>query len=245
MFSTFRRWLTLSAPAIGLIILLGFIATSTLGEPSFSAGSPTPTSLQVTSAIQSSPTVSPTATPSPSPTPAPSATSTATAQPAAPAQGMIVVGSEADQSLALVDASSLRVTRTVHLGIPVRSIVVGPDHHTVWAFSANPSETDVHLFDLASGQQTTTRLNGPPRSVAFSADGQRAFVTVGDPARVTFLGTAHQDNLGQITIGQQSPGMQLRRLADALTIARQSSSEVLYVAGRGSGLIWAIDARSG
>jgi YVTN family beta-propeller protein len=158
---------------------------------------------------------------------------------------MIVVGSEADQSLALVDASSLRVTRTVHLGIPVRSIVVGPDHHTVWAFSANPSETDVHLFDLASGQQTTTRLNGPPRSVAFSADGQRAFVTVGDPARVTFLGTAHQDNLGQITIGQQSPGMQLRRLADALTIARQSSSEVLYVAGRGSGLIWAIDARSG
>lgn len=158
---------------------------------------------------------------------------------------MIVVGSETDQTLTLVDASSLRVTRTVHLGIPVRSIVVGPDRHTVWAFSANPRETDLHLVDVATGQQTTTRLDGQPRSVAFSADGKRAFVTVGDPARVTFLGAAHQDRLGEIAIGQQSPGMQLRRLVDALSTARQSTREVVYVAGRGSGLIWALDARSG
>lgn len=238
MFSTFRRWLAIGAPTLGFIILLGFIALTTFGEPSTEVNRPTSTP------PRSTPVSQPVRTP-PAPNATPSPTQAATETPGPPTKGVVVVASASDQTLMLVDAGSLRVTKTVHLGMPVQRVVVAPDHHTLWAFSAKPQETDIHLYDVATGQQSSKRLNGQPRSVAFSADGQRAFVALDNPSRVWFLGTARRDDLGVVNVGQQTVGVQVRRLLDALTVVRRSTNEAVYVAGRGSGVVWALDARSG
>ena len=237
MFGTLGRWLTIGIPILGLLGLFSAIAISMTSDQPTATRSATPSPSSSIAPTGVRPVSQPPSTPSQVPA--------ATETPSPPPTGVVVVASETDRSLTLVDAASLRVVKSVGLGVPVRAITVGPDQHTVWAFSAKPDETDVRLFDLTNGQQSTKRLKKQPRSVAFSADGRRAFVALDDPSGLSFLETTHRDEFGQVSLGRQTAGVQMHRRPDALVAVRQTTGEVLYVAGRGSGVVWALDASSG
>jgi YVTN family beta-propeller protein len=187
----------------------------------------------------------------PAATPVPTVTAAVVATVAAPTiPDLIVVASERGQSVTLIDAVTSQVTRTIPLGVPVVDMAVHPDRVTLWAFSNNAGEMDYRVVDLATGDRRgERRLGYGPRAAVFSSDGQRAYVALPGttefpvPANsVVWLNAASGDPIGRTELGRQTNGVGLRRRPIALAISPTASGEVLYVAGNGSGTVWALDA---
>jgi aldose sugar dehydrogenase len=131
----------------------------------------------------------------------------------------------------------------VQLGIPARTVRISPDRQTAWTFDASKDGSDIYLVDVASGQVTQTkRLLDGPAAVAFSADGNRAYVPIARGNRVAFLDLAPLNEFASIALGRLTEPAQMRRqLSDAAT----AGANELFVSATGSGIIWALDAGSG
>ena len=163
------------------------------------------------------------------------------------------VASRTDQKLTLIDTSSGTVSATVDVGAPVQSMALTPDEHTAWVFSSKPGDSDFATVDLTRGTRTDThRLRNNPSAAAFSTDGRRAYVTLGGgtespplPSTVVFLNTDNASELGQINLGQLSPGAQMQRRLGAVAVWPGAAGDVVYAAGRASGAVWALDGGSG
>ena len=157
--------------------------------------------------------------------------------------GLILVAQEAQKSLVVVDAATNAVQKTVQLGIPVRTVRISPDQQTAWTFDTSTNGSDMYLVDIAAGKVTgTKRLKDGPSSVAFSADGTRAYVPIARGNRVSYLDLAPLNELASIPLGRLTDGAQTRRqLNDAATAGHNE----LFVSAAGSGVIWARDGGSG
>ncbi|MBI2939210.1 MAG: PQQ-dependent sugar dehydrogenase [Chloroflexi bacterium] len=246
-----RRWL----PAILGALLLALVACG--GEPPFSRSAGEGQGVRAVTGGLSTREPDRMATPAPSPTLAATFTPSRTAAPAAPPVGLVLVASERNQSLTLVDATTNQITRTISLGVPAHTITVGPDGRTAWVFSGRRRESDIYFVDLAKGErQGSKRLRDGPHAVAFSRDGSRAYVALADGNGVSFLKTASRDPFGLVQLGRQTEGVGIPRRPHALAVLpgpppvspvsnHALGNEVLYVAGHGSGVVWALDAGSG
>ncbi len=161
-------------------------------------------------------------------------------------EGVIVAFSEADQSLAVIDAATNLVTGTVKLNIPGGRVAVDPDGRTAWIFSNQPSETDIRFVALANPEiQSAKRLAGQPYAVAFSPDGKRAFVVLRESSSVSFMETTSRNEYGRVSLGRQTEDMTLRRRPRDIAFVPRPGGDMLYVAGTGSGAVWAVEAASG
>lgn len=151
-----------------------------------------------------------------------------------------------DQSVTLIDAmDSTSVTR-IQLNLPLGEVAIGPDGLTAWVFSAQDGKSDFYLVDLVKQEvRDSVRLRDWPGTVAFSADGSRAYVPLYGGSAVAFLDATDLDELGTVGLGRQTPGVQIRRQPRSVAVASTPSGEVLLVAGWGSGVVWALDAGSG
>jgi len=187
------------------------------------------------------------------PSPAASPRSSLAAASPVPAPSEIVaVASQADQKVTLVDSITSK-TSSFDLGIPAASMALAPNGRTAWVFSSKPGESDFVIVDLLKGERKDNkRLHDNPGVAAFSSDGRRAYVALigGDqspplPNTIVFLNTTNNDEFGHVDVGEQSPGVQIRRQLVALAVAAGPAGDVLYAAGLASGTVWAIDAGSG
>jgi YVTN family beta-propeller protein len=160
-------------------------------------------------------------------------------------RGRVVVASSTGRSLTIVEALTNRVTATIPVPAPLRKVTVAPDRRTAWAFGGDPGAIDVSLVDLGSSQITTKRMTDVPRDIAFSSDGRRAFVSLDKSNSVAFLDWLTLSSLGQVVLGRQSAGMQMRRHLGAIATLRTLLGDVVYVAGRNSGVVWALNADTG
>jgi YVTN family beta-propeller protein len=166
---------------------------------------------------------------------------------------IVLVGSRTGQSLRLVDPLAGNVSATIEVGMPVQNMVLSPDGATVWLFNSQPSQTDFATVNLANPTHTDKRrLRDDPTAAAFSSDGQRAYVVLGGanaspptPSSVLFLDAVRATELAQVDVGEQTAGVQIQRRLGAIAVAPGSDGDVVYVAGRGSGTVWALDAASG
>jgi YVTN family beta-propeller protein len=109
------------------------------------------------------------------------------------------------------------------------------------------------MVDLLKGERKDSkRLHDNPATAAFSTDGRRAYISLigGNdsppvPSTIVFLDTQNNDEFGHADVGEQSPGVQIRRQVAALGVAPGPAGDVLYAAGLGSGTVWAMDGGSG
>ena len=176
----------------------------------------------------------------------------ADASPVAAASEIVAVASQADQKVTLVDSATGK-TSSFDLGIPAASMALAPNGRTAWVFSSKPGESDFVTVDLLKGERKDTkRLHDNPMAAAFSTDGRRAYVSlVGGndsppvPNSIVFLKTNNIDEFGHVDVGEQSPGVQIRRQLVALAVTPGVAGDVLYAAGLTSGTVWAVDAGSG
>jgi DNA-binding beta-propeller fold protein YncE len=173
---------------------------------------------------------------------------------AAPVPAEIVaVASRDDQKLTLIDATTGKVSGSVDLGLPVRSMALTPDAQMAWVFSSKPTDLDFVTVDLLKGERKDSiRVRQDPSAAAFSTDGRRAFVALAggndsppQPNTVVLMDTSSKREFGHVEVGQQNPGEAIQRRLMAVGVAPGSSGDVLYVAGHASGTVWALDGGSG
>jgi aldose sugar dehydrogenase len=166
---------------------------------------------------------------------------------------IVAVASRTDQKLWLIDPSGARVSAPIDVGMTVRNMVLAPDGVTAWIFNDQPGQTDFATVNLVRGSRSQTqRLGHDPISVAFSSDGMRAYVPLGAgnesppaPSSVLFMNAATTNEAAHVDVGQQTPGVQIQRSLAAIGVAPGQQGDVIYVAGRASGTVWALDGASG
>ena len=165
---------------------------------------------------------------------------------------IVAVASQTDQKMTLVDTATGK-SHSFDLGIPPRSMTLAPNGRVAWVFSSKPGESDFVIVDVLKGERKDgKRLHDNPSVAAFSTDGRRGYVALGDgndsppaPNTIVFLDTKNNDEFGHVDVGEQSPGMQILRRLDSLAVAPGPNGDVLYAAGHESGTVWAMDAGSG
>ena len=186
------------------------------------------------------------------PSPVAAQSPVAVASPAATSSEIVAVASQTDQKLTLVDSTTGKAS-SLELNIPVASMSLAPNGRTAWVFSGKPGESDFLMVDLLKGERKDSkRLHDNPATAAFSTDGRRAYISLigGNdsppvPSTIVFLDTQNNDEFGHADVGEQSPGVQIRRQVAALGVAPGPAGDVLYAAGLGSGTVWAMDGGSG
>jgi YVTN family beta-propeller protein len=227
----------------GLLAATGGLGFTSAAPPQFMPFSPpqvAASALPVRAASVASPAASPRSSPA------------AAASPAPVAAEIVAVASQIDQKVTLLDSASGK-TSSFDLGIPAASMALAPNGRTAWAFSSKPGESDFVTLDLLKGERKETkRLHDNPIAAAFSTDGRRAYVSLvggndSPPIQpsIVFINTSTIDEFGHVDVGEQSPGVQIRRQVVALAVAPGPAGDVLYGAGTASGTVWAMDAGSG
>ncbi len=185
-----------------------------------------------------------------SPSPAPRSSPAASAAPVA--SEIVAVASQGDQKVTLLD-SATGETSSFDLGIPAASMALGQNGRNAWVFRSKPGESDFVNVDVPKGDRKDIKhLHDNPIAAAFSTDGRRAYVSLlggsdSPPIQssIVFLSTSNIDEFGHVDVGQQSPGVQIRRQLVALAVAPGPAGDVLYSAGMASGTVWAMDGGSG
>jgi aldose sugar dehydrogenase len=194
-----------------------------------------------------SPAVSAKSPPRATPTP-----STATGSSTGGGGDVVAISLKKDNKIALVDPATLKVTRTLDAGLPPGTLALAPDKQMAWVFSTRPGDNVVSVVDLVKGEKRADRrLHDGPSGAAFSTDGTRAYVALAGqltsppgPSSIAFLNTTG-GQFGEVTVGQQTKGVQIRRQLAAVAVVPGPNGDVLYAAAQGSGVVWALDAGSG
>jgi len=222
---------------IGLaLVAVTLVACSVDSAPEVMVAPPTPVE-----GVPAEPTVAPLSTPSP---PSPGRP-TASPSPAPAPSGLVLVANAGDGTVTVLDGATNQRRRTVHIGVPARTMALAPDGRTVWVFTGRRNESDIFFVDLVRlARVGGKRLRDEPSGVAFSSDGSRAVVPLARGSSVVVLDAAGSE-IGQVLLGQETPGVHVRRRPVAAASVRGPNGEVLYVAGHGSGVVWALDAGSG
>jgi hypothetical protein len=115
--------------------------------------------------------------------------------------------------------------------------MAGASGGTAWVFSNKQGETDFYLIDLVKGElRGSKRLRDAPSTATLSSDGSRAFVALSASNEISFLSTTGLNEFGQVVLGHQTPGVQMRRQPDSLTVVQGKGGELLYVAGQATDL---------
>jgi glucose/arabinose dehydrogenase/plastocyanin len=194
------------------------------------------------------------ATPTPrGPAPPAVASVSAVAVEAAPEVVGVTLGK--DQKVVLVDPLTGKVTRTLDAGVPPGAMVLGPDKQSAWLFSAKPGENTISVIDMVKGERRDNRRlkeGAGPTGAAFSTDGSRAYVALAGgtespprPSAIAFVSVTG-GQFGQIDVGRQTTGVQIRRGLQAMAVLPgQAGEDVLYAAAAGSGTVFVLDASSG
>jgi glucose/arabinose dehydrogenase len=211
-------------------------------------GPDTTVSAKPARAASASPGVSPSRAPTPKHAPA-----ATTPTPQTPAE-IVAVALAKDNRIALIDASTGNIVRTVDLSRPSGSLALAPDGRSAWVFGSHPGQSSVASFDALTGakhEDLQFHQGDSPGAVTFSSDGTRAFVAMGpdpssplSPSTIAFASTSGRE-FGRITVGRQTKGVQIHRQIASLAISANSNGDVLYAAGQTSGVVWALDAGTG
>jgi aldose sugar dehydrogenase len=215
-------------------------AAAQAGAPTPKPGATSRPTNQPTSRATSQPTTQPTNEPTVQPT-------------SQPAVEVIAVTLAKDNRIALIDPVTGRITRAVDVSKPPGAMTLTPDGHSAWFFGAQPGLASIGSFDVLSGDRRADvhfSTGDLPSAVAFSTDGTRAFVALGSgsspggPSTIAFMSTAGRE-FGRVTVGRQTPGVQVRRELSSLATVPAENGDVLYAAGEASGVVWALDSNSG
>jgi glucose/arabinose dehydrogenase/plastocyanin len=160
-----------------------------------------------------------------------------------------------DQKMAFFDPQQGKITHVIDTTMPAGNVVLAQDHQTAWMFSSVTGDNNVGTFDLVKGERRDSRHlpdGSGPTSVAFSTDGSRAYVSLAGgndsppgPASIAFL-NSNGTQIGQVEVGRQSRGVQIRRKLEAMATAPDRyGRDVVYAAAAASGTVYALDSGSG
>jgi len=268
-----RRGVALIGLTFAGLILAGCAASGSLAPPGMPAqteiaadetpvamGTPAAEVAVAESAAPEQPAITAAAAIEPTLAASPGARSTPTSPPAArgatpqPAGEMIGVTLATGSKIALIDPLTGKLTRAVDLSQPRGKMTLAPDGRSAWTFGLPPHRASVAVFDVLSGgrgEDVQLRSGDTPAAVAFSTDGARAYVALSaDPPSPPAAGTivfmsGNGKELGRVSVGRQTPGVQIRRQLSSLAVVPGSNGDVLYAGGESSGVVWALDATSG
>jgi glucose/arabinose dehydrogenase len=189
----------------------------------------------------------------PSPSPVAAAASTPTAQ---PLTEVVAIALAKDNRIALIDPVTSKVARMIDLSRPTGKLTLEADGHSAWVFGAQPDQASIGVLDVLTGnrrEDVQFRKGDGPVAAAFSSDGSRAYVAMDGglsapqgpgPSAIAFTSIAGHE-FGRVTVGRQTPGVQIRRQLSSLAVTPGQNGDVLLAAGQQSGVVWALDGGSG
>jgi aldose sugar dehydrogenase len=236
---------------VALTVALAGLTLLTVQALSVAGGSSRETPAPHSPAAEATRSASSPAPPHRAPTP-PVPSPAASSNPSQATTDIVAVSLKKDNKIALVDPAAQKVVKALDAGLPPGTLALMPDKQSAWVFSSKAGDSVVSVVDLVKGEKRgDRRLHDGPSAAAFSTDGTRAYVALaGDLASppglssIAFVSLAGVE-FGEVAVGQQTKGVQIRRQLSAVTVAPGPNGDVLYAAAEASGVVWALDAGSG
>jgi glucose/arabinose dehydrogenase len=191
------------------------------------------------------PAVRPAASPAPAVRPSPSPVASTKAATVAPPVEVVAVSLTDDNRIAEVDPLAGKMMRMVDFNWPAGGMATAPDGHSAWVFKPRATGATIGVFDLRSGdrhQDIRFHESDRPVAVAFSSSGSRAYVAI-DGSIV--YATAAGKEFGRVSVGRQSPGVQVTRHISTVAVGPGSSGDTVFAGGQSNGLVWALDGDTG
>ncbi len=139
----------------------------------------------------------------------------------------VYVTNEKDNTVSVIDTSTLAVVRTIPVGKRPRGILFSHDYSQ---FFVCASDSDaVQVFDTASGKQLFDLPSGDdPEQFAMSADGKRLFIANEDNAVTTIVDIASRQVVKQVDVGVEPEGMAVSP-DDSLAVTTSETTNMAHV----------------
>jgi YVTN family beta-propeller protein len=117
-----------------------------------------------------------------------------------------------DNTVSVIDLSTNTVIDTVTVGREPNGVAVRPDGAEVYVVNSDNEENTVSIIETSTNTvaQTLTRevdegnIGLQPQKVAFSPDGERAYITNSLDFTVTIIDTATRDSINSLFVGVES-----------------------------------------
>lgn len=106
-------------------------------------------------------------------------------------------------TVSVIDAATLRVSRTIRVGQLPWTVVLSPDGAT--AYVADPDSDAVSVVDTATGKVSAVAIPGDPESLALSPGGTRLWVGEGAGSHVVVVTTSNDERVGSVELGFGGP----------------------------------------
>lgn len=106
-------------------------------------------------------------------------------------------------TVSVIDASSLRVSRTVTVGQLPWTVVLSSNGDT--AYVADPDSDAVSVVDTSTGGVSTVTIAGDPESLALSPGGTTLWVGEGEGSHVAVVTTSSDAQVGAVELGFSGP----------------------------------------
>jgi glucose/arabinose dehydrogenase len=239
--------LAIQADAVDPDQVPGALEVTDTPLPAAATRSPVPSSTP--SAIPDAPSAipdAPSATPDPpAAIPTASENTTSKASTSTTQSDVVAVSLAEDNRIAEIDSVTGKLLRFVDFSRPSGSMATSSDGSTTWVFRPQASAANLAVFDLLSGerhQDLRFRESDRPSAAIFSSDGARAYVAAGD---TVIYATSGGKEYGRVSVGHQSPGVQVVRQISSLAVVPGGAADIVYAAGQSSGLVWALEGSSG
>ncbi|HTX62955.1 MAG TPA: hypothetical protein VMD28_04920 [Acidimicrobiales bacterium] len=115
----------------------------------------------------------------------------------------VYVTDSAAGTVSVIDATTLRVTRTITVGQLPWTVVLSSSGAT--AYVADPDSDAVSIIDTASGSVSTLTIVGDPESLALSPNGTTLWVGQGEGSHVVVVTTSNDTETGAVELGFSGP----------------------------------------
>ena len=143
----------------------------------------------------------------------------------------VLVTSEEDNSLAIVDAHTLTRHATVSVGKRPRDIAISPDSRTAWV--SGEADASVYRVALPGGAPAVRllqlRSEARPMGLALDAAGGRLYVSTGRGGSVAVVSVADGRLVTEVAAGARPWGIALTERSARLVTANGASGDASVV----------------
>jgi PQQ-dependent catabolism-associated beta-propeller protein len=153
----------------------------------------------------------------------------------APAE-TIYVSNELDNTISVVDGSSLEVTETIPVGRRPRGLALSADRKSLFVASGDDNRVDV--IDLAARKEVRSLQSGPdPELFVVAPDGKRLFIANENDNLVSVMDVASGKITGEVPVGVEPEGMAIDATGAEVLCTSETTSMVHMIDAHSLGLI--------